>query len=103
MKMNRDSLTTATDPGVLDLPQTLVEPMLVRFATTNGFKVQFNTKLLSFQRDSTSGRYAVLVKDLVREVEYEINCKYLFGADGGRSPIATQLKLPMNVLPGGRI
>ncbi|KAK4498747.1 hypothetical protein PRZ48_009257 [Zasmidium cellare] len=98
-----DYAAASPNPGVLDLPQTLLEPMLVRFATNKGFKVQFNTQFLSFNRRKTDNLYLATVQDRLRDVEYEIVCKYLFGADGGRSLVASQLSLPMTIGNGGAI
>ena len=88
-------------PGILDLPQTLLEPLLVGYATRHGFKVRFDTKFLSFSRDTTSGKIISAVKDRLRGCEYRIVSKYLFGADGGRSLVAEQLGVPMQVFAGG--
>ena len=41
------------------------------------------------------------VRDRVQERDYRIISKYLFGADGGRSKVAEQAKLPMKIVPGG--
>lgn len=88
-------------PGLLDLPQSLMEPILVKFATDYGFNVRFNTEFISFTRDITSGRVISVVRDTLTGSEYCISSKYLFGADGGRSPVAEQAGLPFNRLPGG--
>lgn len=90
-------------PGLLDLPQTVVEPMLVKYATTYGFKMRFDTQFLSFSVDQTSKKIKSIVKDRLGGIEYRIISKYLFGADGSRSTIVEQLGLPLIALPGGGI
>ena len=85
----------------LDLPQSVLEPILVRYAGHHGFKVRFDTKFLSFSEDAASGKISCLVEDRVRKQQYRIVTKYLFGADGGRSRVADQLGLPFTVMPGG--
>ncbi|KAF2469919.1 uncharacterized protein BDR25DRAFT_370577 [Lindgomyces ingoldianus] len=87
----------------MDLPQTLLEPIHVKYATANGFKVRFDTQLLSFAEDTVSGKIFCHVKDRATGAEYYITTKYLFGADGGQSIVAQQLGLPFTVLPGGGI
>ncbi|KAF2120673.1 FAD binding domain-containing protein [Lophiotrema nucula] len=87
----------------LDLPQSVLEPILLRYATTNGFKARFDTEFLSFKEDKASGKTICLVQDKVTGVQYQIATKYLFGADGGRSKIVKQLGFPMTVVPGGGI
>ncbi|KAF7198584.1 2,4-dichlorophenol 6-monooxygenase [Pseudocercospora fuligena] len=102
-KRKGDYERASPNPGILDLPQTVLEPMLVRFATNHGWRVQFNQELISFhERVDADGKHVIvaLVKDRLRDVEYHITCRYLFGADGGRSVVASQLGLPFNKTPG---
>jgi 2-polyprenyl-6-methoxyphenol hydroxylase-like FAD-dependent oxidoreductase len=81
----------------MDLPQNLLEPVLVKYATTHGFKVRFDTRLTSFVEDEKSGRAICTVEDRATKTAYRISTRYLFGADGGRSLVADRLKLPMTV------
>ncbi|KAF2185354.1 hypothetical protein K469DRAFT_665653 [Zopfia rhizophila CBS 207.26] len=85
---------------VIDLPQTELEPILVREATGRGFNVRFDTELLEFEVKE-EGKIRCVVQDRVSKVQYTITTKYLFGADGGRSLVAQRLGLPFTVLPGG--
>ncbi|KAL1980673.1 hypothetical protein VTN96DRAFT_3653 [Rasamsonia emersonii] len=84
----------------VDLPQTLLEPVLVRHATLNGFKTRFNTTLLSFEEDAETGLITATVRDNVSNLEYQVRTKYLFGADGARSQVVKQLDLPLSIKPG---
>ena len=89
-------------PGCIDLPQTLLEPLLVNYATLRGFRVRFDTELLSFTNDSASDVIVSTVRDRLVGNEYRIASRYLFGADGGRSLVAIRLNLPFKVAaPGG--
>jgi 2-polyprenyl-6-methoxyphenol hydroxylase-like FAD-dependent oxidoreductase len=88
---------------VVDLPQTLLEPVLVRYATTNGFRVRFDTQLVGFVEDAKNKTIAARVRDGVSGQEYGITSKYLFGCDGARSIVAQQLQLPFHTIPGGGI
>ena len=83
----------------LDLPQTLLEPLLVGHATQNGFKTRFNTTLLSFVDDVETGFITALVQDDISRSTYKIRTKYLFGADGARSQVVKQLGLPLCIKP----
>jgi hypothetical protein len=90
----------------LDLPQSLLEPVLLKWATGNGVKVRFDTKLLTFVEEKDGGdengrNIVAKLVDGVTGVEYEIRTKYLFGADGGRSSVAQILDLPFTTIPGG--
>jgi 2-polyprenyl-6-methoxyphenol hydroxylase-like FAD-dependent oxidoreductase len=83
----------------VDLPQTLLEPVLVRHATQNGFKTRFSTALLSFE-EGNDGFITATVLDKILNIQYKIRTKYLFGADGARSQVVKQLDLPLAVKPG---
>lgn len=85
----------------VDIPQTLLEPILVRYATHHGFVVRFDTKLVSWSRDPSDERYLAVVWDDVSKIHFRIRTKYLFGADGARSVVAKTLQLPLTAKPGG--
>lgn len=85
----------------MDLPQSILEPVLVRYATSHGFNVRFDTELLSFAEDETSGKIDCVLKDHVTKTEYTVRTRFLFGADGGRSRIAKSLNLPFTSIPSG--
>jgi 2-polyprenyl-6-methoxyphenol hydroxylase-like FAD-dependent oxidoreductase len=85
----------------LDLPQNELEPLLIRAATTQGFRCRFDTEFLSFEEDTANGTVDVLVKDLIYGHKSTIRTKYLFGADGAKSRIVSQLALPLTKREGG--
>jgi 2-polyprenyl-6-methoxyphenol hydroxylase-like FAD-dependent oxidoreductase len=88
-----------------DLPQNLLEPVLLKWATANGWTVRFDTKLVGFKEDERSDeqgrKITVNLVDEVTGLEYKVRTKYLFGADGGRSTVAKILDLPFTTIPGG--
>ncbi|KAE8387116.1 FAD binding domain-containing protein [Aspergillus alliaceus] len=96
----------------IDIPQTLLEPILVRHATSQGFTTRFNTTLVSFititdhrshgDSDSNNNQKSIIatLQDNLSRTQYPIRTKYLFGADGARSAIVKQLNLPLSVKPG---
>ncbi|WP_042391857.1 FAD-dependent oxidoreductase [Streptacidiphilus carbonis] len=79
--------------GMIDLPQTYLEPILLQNAARRGAVVDFNTELTGFEQDP-DGVTAVL-RDRVGGREYTVRARYLIGADGGRSIVAERLGLPM--------
>lgn len=91
----------ATPCKHIDLPQTLLEPMLLRYASQHGFKCRWDTKFLSFDETGTSGYVTSTVEDLVTHQLYKIRSRYLMGADGARSQIVRQLDLDLYKKPGG--
>ncbi len=76
-----------------DIPQTYLEPILVRNATMRGTQTRFSTEYLSHVQDADG--VSVQVRDRLLGVQYEIRAKYLIGADGARSMVAADLHLPM--------
>lgn len=82
----------------VDLPQTLLEPILVRHAICKGFTTRFDTTFFSFTEDT--GVITANLCDNLSKHEYQIRTKYLFGADGARSQVVKQLNLPLAVKPG---
>ena len=82
----------------MDLPQTLMEPILIRYATLNGFQCRFDTEFVSFKDDGEG--VTTTLKDKIMGQTFQVRSKHLFGADGARSNIARQLGLPMIKRPG---
>ncbi|KAF1840899.1 uncharacterized protein K460DRAFT_370880 [Cucurbitaria berberidis CBS 394.84] len=100
----------AVSPCVyMDLPQSLLEPVLLKHATGNGWVVRFSTTLTTFTEqpvedegvNGTAKKIVATVEDQVTGLSYDIRTRYLFGADGGRSTVAKQLELPFTSIPGG--
>ncbi|KAG7409334.1 2,4-dichlorophenol 6-monooxygenase [Fusarium oxysporum f. sp. rapae] len=83
--------TTACE--YVDFTQRHLEPLLLRFASHNGFNVRFSTEILnveSISSQKTEPAYICTVYDHITKQEFKIRTKYLFGADGARSQIARQ-------------
>lgn len=76
-----------------DIPQTLLEPILVRNATVRGTHSRFSTEYLSHTQ--TADHVDVRVLDRLTGATYTIRAKYLIGADGARSKVAADIDLPM--------
>lgn len=83
----------------VDLPQTEFEPILVQRAMAEGWDVRFRTTLLDFERKEGGGIVSRL-RDELMGVEYKVESKYLFGADGGRSQCMRELGIPLIKKPG---
>jgi 2,4-dichlorophenol 6-monooxygenase len=77
---------------MLDAPQTITEPILVKAAQERGAKVRFDTEYLSHTQDADGVTTTVL--DRNTGTEYTIRSKYVIGADGARSKVAADLDLP---------
>ncbi len=77
----------------VDIPQTYLEPILVRNAAARGAQARFSTEYLSHRQDADG--VDVDVRDRLTGEEYVIRAKYLIGADGARSAVAADAGLPM--------
>jgi 2,4-dichlorophenol 6-monooxygenase len=75
-----------------DIPQTYLEPILVKNATVRGTHTQFSTEYLSHRQDEDG--VSVRVRNRLTAHEYTIRAKYLIGADGARSRVAADIGLP---------
>ncbi|MFL4477618.1 FAD-dependent oxidoreductase [Paeniglutamicibacter sp. ORCA_105] len=82
---------TASPCTMLDIPQTQMEPLLVKNAAERGAKVAFSTKYLGHTQDD----HGVTVRLLNRasNQEYTVRARYLVGADGAKSQIAEEIGL----------
>ncbi|MYS94523.1 MULTISPECIES: FAD-dependent monooxygenase [Streptomyces] len=83
----------ASPTRMCDMPQHLMEPVLVNAAVARGTRLRFETEYLSHTQDADG--VTATVRDRLRGDTYEIRAQYLIGADGGRSKVATDAGLPM--------
>ncbi|MEX1657999.1 FAD-dependent monooxygenase [Streptomyces pseudovenezuelae] len=84
----------ASPTRMCDMPQHLMEPVLVDAAVARGTSLRFQTEYLSHTQDADG--VTATVRDRLRGDTYEIRAKYLIGADGGRSKVAEDAGLPMS-------
>ena len=78
---------------ICDIPQTYLEPILVKNATARGTQSRFSTEYVSHTQDENG--VDTLVSDRLTGSVYTIRSKYLIGADGARSMVAEDIGLPM--------
>jgi len=76
----------------VDIPQTYLEPILVKNATVRGTQSRFSTEYLSHTQDDDG--VTTRVRDRLTGHEYSIRSRYLIGADGARSMVAADIELP---------
>jgi 2-polyprenyl-6-methoxyphenol hydroxylase-like FAD-dependent oxidoreductase len=91
-------MLTVTPCRFSDLPQTQLEPILLRYAALHGFPVRFSTELLDFKVNDDN-TIIVNVYDRISTQNYHIKTRYLYGADGSHSRVAKLLHLPFSTKP----
>jgi 2,4-dichlorophenol 6-monooxygenase len=84
--------TLASPSENCDLPQTLLEPILIGHAAARGSHIRFDSEYLGL--DQHDDGVTVRVRDRMSGNDYAIEAKYVIGADGGRSQVATDVGLP---------
>ncbi|MGV9498707.1 FAD-dependent oxidoreductase [Streptomyces sp. NPDC003642] len=95
--LSRAEHELASPTRMCDMPQHLMEPVLVDAAVARGTRLRYETEYLSHTQDADG--VTATVRDRLRGDTYEIRARYLIGADGGRSKVAEDAGLPM----GGRM
>ena len=83
----------ASPTSMCDIPQNLLEPILVKHAALNGAKVRFDTEYLSHQQDAAG--VTARLRDRLTGIEVTVRAKYLIGADGANSQVLTDAGLPL--------
>ena len=79
---------------MLDVPQPLMEPVLVTNAAARGARVSFSTEYLSHLQDNDG--VTVTLRDNISGHTYTQRTRYLIGADGARSQIAEDIGLEIS-------
>ncbi|MFC9557354.1 FAD-dependent monooxygenase [Rhodococcus sp. NPDC056960] len=78
---------------MVDIPQTYMEPLLVKNAAERGAKVAFSTRYLGHEQDEHG--VTVHLLDRTSGHEYSIRARYLIGADGAKSAVAENIGLEL--------
>ena len=81
-----------------DLPQHRFEPVLVGEANRLGVTTRFRTKFVSLEQDAEG--VTSTLEDMVTGELFQVRSAYVVGADGGQSPVAEAIKLPLSGAPG---
>lgn len=78
---------------MLDLPQPLMEPILINKAVERGAILSFNTEYLDHTQDAEG--VTVRFRDLRTGGVFSQRARFLVGMDGARSKIVEDLELPL--------
>ncbi len=91
--LRRAEYELASPGKMCDLPQWFLEPILLGEAARLGVKLRFGNELLDFSQDESG--VTTRVRDHQSGESVEIRGQYMVAGDGGRSPVAAALNLPM--------
>ncbi|SLN71231.1 2,4-dichlorophenol 6-monooxygenase [Roseivivax jejudonensis] len=79
--------------SMCDIPQNLLEPILINKAALGGAKVRFDTEYLGHEQDASG--VTTQLRDRLTGTDYDVRSKYLIGADGANSQVVSDLELPL--------
>ncbi|GAA5034342.1 FAD-dependent monooxygenase [Microbacterium fluvii] len=89
----------AHSPGKgCDLPQDRFEPILVGEAMRRGVTTRYSTEFVSLAQDDEG--VTTTLRDRLTGEEFTVRSRYVIGADGGQSPVATAIGLPLTGTSG---
>jgi 2,4-dichlorophenol 6-monooxygenase len=83
----RTDYERASPSAMCNISQHKLEPVILEAALRHGAQIRFNSELVDLRQDREA--VTATIRDRLSESEYEIRCKYLIGADGGRSTVAS--------------
>src|SRR5882757_3179383 len=78
----------ASPSSMSNISQHKLEPIILEAATRHGADIRFNYELVDLEQDRDGVSARIVERPTGRE--RTIRCKYLIGADGGRSLVATK-------------
>jgi 2,4-dichlorophenol 6-monooxygenase len=87
----RGDYLRASPSGMADIPQPLLEPIIVNAAAQRGASIEFNTEYRSSTQDDDG--VTVTLEHRPTGHVYEHRTRYLVGADGARSRVASDAGL----------
>lgn len=83
----------ASPTQICDLPQNLMEPLLLSAAAQRGAKVRFDTEYLDHEQDEKG--VTTMLRDRLSGRQYRVRSRYLLGADGANSKVVDDAGLPL--------
>lgn len=78
---------------ICDLPQNLLEPVLLEAAASRGSRIRFNAEYLGAEQDDEG--VTATIRDRLTGETFTVRARYMIGADGGRSAVAKDIGLEM--------
>ncbi|TFL03572.1 FAD binding domain-containing protein [Pterulicium gracile] len=85
----------------LEIPQTYVEPILLKEATKHGITARFDTEFLTLAEDADG--VTTQLRDCLTGATYSVRSKFVICADGGQSAVMKHLGIPMHIASTGAL
>ncbi|HMC37589.1 MAG TPA: FAD-dependent monooxygenase [Actinomycetota bacterium] len=85
----RCDYAAASPSEMCNIPQHILEPVILEAANERNADVRFSTELVGISQDADWVQ--AVVRERTTGTEYVIRARYAIGADGGRSTVAEQL------------
>lgn len=89
----RADYEAASSSQMCNIPQHLLEPVILQAARDREADIRFHTELVDISQDDDG--VTARVRDRGTTEEYLIRARYAIGADGGRSRVADQIGFPL--------
>ncbi|MEA3007772.1 MAG: 2,4-dichlorophenol 6-monooxygenase, partial [Acidobacteriaceae bacterium] len=87
----RSDYERASPTSMCNMPQHVLEPIILEAAKANGAEIRFGHELLEL--NEVANGIDALIRNRPKNEEYRIRAKYVVGADGSRSMIARQMQI----------
>ncbi|TFL00997.1 FAD binding domain-containing protein [Pterulicium gracile] len=92
---------TMSPSNHLEIPQTYVEPILLKESTAHGITARFDTEFITLSQDADG--VTTQLRDCLTGATFSVRSQFVIGADGGQSPVMEHLGIPMKVAPAGAL
>lgn len=89
----RSEYLTASPGPMCNIPQHILEPILLDAALKAGAQVRFRTEFGSLTQDDSGVEVSLSDRDSGEEIS--VRAKYVIGADGGNSAVVKALNIPL--------
>jgi 2,4-dichlorophenol 6-monooxygenase len=87
----RSDYERASPTSMCNMPQHVLEPIVLEAANANGAEIRFGHELIEL--NEVENGIDALIRSRRNNEEYRIRAKYIVGADGGRSTVARQMQI----------
>ena len=87
----RSDYERASPTSMCNMPQHVLEPIIVEAANANGAEIRFGHELIEL--NEVENGIEASIRRRQNNEEYRIRAKYVVGADGGRSTVARQMQI----------